>query len=99
MNHHSRVGPARNRSRVQSIPKYRFAATLQVDGTKFSIQDLKGSLSLRESVFPAWGPASGTAHARRPDVGGRTLAMRIIGDVLRRFARVEGLFPLYKGVV
>jgi AsmA family protein len=29
---------------LPNTPKYRLAATLQVDGTKFSIQDLKGSL-------------------------------------------------------
>jgi hypothetical protein len=29
---------------LPNTPKYRFAATLQVDGTKFSSQDLKGSL-------------------------------------------------------
>jgi hypothetical protein len=33
------------------------------------------------------------------DVSGRTLAMRIIGDVLRRFVRMGGLFTLYKGVI
>ena len=40
------------------------------------------------------------ADSKRNDVhvGGRTLAMRFTGDVLRRFVRVGGLFTLHNWV-